>query len=388
MSIGLLKLFSEKILTMEKNKIPKNGRDIYEATEQDYDTSDYRRKLCNEWLSYQQAQPANLHQPTDLESIAPGYHTQKSKLRRRQKRQTNTKHGHDNAKKSKHAETEFGDFLDFNMDGKDDFDNKRKSKSLKDDYFLDEPLQIHQKIKATAKHEIRKHHVESRRHHVSSNVIGHSKDAFRPPTNKCRHDLKNYVGFDFDRYQKDPKHDFDFDFPNDDFKLDEEFDEVSKNKLDDLGFIDTEKRGQVVSSTAKSKHYNEHDFWNETILPKPVHYERKPNVFETPKLYGYKMIKETQYLTTPTWDTPTNDAFKLKDADRQRGRNKELVPARADRQYDTMQHAYSQYVEKPVSQAKMGLNFLGSTVLEPNSNGRPINIYCNSLIKNLVIKSD
>lgn len=378
---------SEKILTMEKNKIPKNGRDIYEATEQDYDTSGYRRKLCNEWLSYQQAQPANPHEPTDLESIAPGYHTQKSKLRRRQKRQTNTKHGHDNPKKSKHAETEFDDFLDFNMNGKDDFDNKRKSKSLKDDFFL-EPVKIHQKNKATARHESRKHHVESRRHHVSSNVIGHSKDAFRPPTNKYRHDLKNYDGFDFDQYEKDPKHDFDFDFPDDDFKLEEDFDEVSKNELDD--FIDTEKRGRVVSSTTKSKHYNEHDFWNETILPKPVHSERQPNVFETPKLYEYKMIKETQYLTTPTWGTPTKDAFKLKDADRQKGRNKELVSARADRQYDPMQHAYSQYVDKPVSKAKMGLNFLGSTVLEANSNNaaRPINIYCNSLIKNLVIKSD
>lgn len=50
----------------------KRGRDIYEATEKDYDTSGYRKAVCKKWLDEQQA--ADFYSPTILE---PRKHGQK-----------------------------------------------------------------------------------------------------------------------------------------------------------------------------------------------------------------------------------------------------------------------------------------------------------------------
>lgn len=49
----------------------RRGRDIYEATEKDYDTSGYRRKMCSQWVANQHTKPADDFSPTMLE---PGEH--------------------------------------------------------------------------------------------------------------------------------------------------------------------------------------------------------------------------------------------------------------------------------------------------------------------------
>lgn len=45
------------------------GRDIYLATEKDYDTSGYREKVCHQWLANQ---PADFHSPTALKTDKQG----------------------------------------------------------------------------------------------------------------------------------------------------------------------------------------------------------------------------------------------------------------------------------------------------------------------------
>lgn len=49
-------------------KKPVKRRDIYEATQADYDTVDYRRKLCDQWIEFQREQPVSMLQPSDLGS--------------------------------------------------------------------------------------------------------------------------------------------------------------------------------------------------------------------------------------------------------------------------------------------------------------------------------
>lgn len=57
----------KKPSTMSTKK-PITARGIYEATEKEYNTTDYRQKLCNQWISFQNEQPASVHVPSDLES--------------------------------------------------------------------------------------------------------------------------------------------------------------------------------------------------------------------------------------------------------------------------------------------------------------------------------
>lgn len=54
---------------MSTKKPIKKASDIYASTEQEYDTIDYRRKLCDHWIAYQQIQPASVHEQTDIESV-------------------------------------------------------------------------------------------------------------------------------------------------------------------------------------------------------------------------------------------------------------------------------------------------------------------------------
>lgn len=64
------------MMSTTKKKQVKNIRDIFD---QPHGTEDYREKMVGHWISYQQNQPASLHEPTVLESHAPSA-TQKSRL--------------------------------------------------------------------------------------------------------------------------------------------------------------------------------------------------------------------------------------------------------------------------------------------------------------------
>lgn len=79
-------------------KKPVTARGIYEATEKEYDTVDYRRKMCDQWISFQKDQPASVHEPSDLESNA-----HRTPANRQQKRSKKS-HTDDkmSAKRSKH----------------------------------------------------------------------------------------------------------------------------------------------------------------------------------------------------------------------------------------------------------------------------------------------
>lgn len=65
-------------------KKPVKPRDIYEATQDDYDTVGYRRKVCDQWITFQQEHPVIVHQPSDLlESNAPRNATPANPKRKR-----------------------------------------------------------------------------------------------------------------------------------------------------------------------------------------------------------------------------------------------------------------------------------------------------------------
>lgn len=51
---------------MFTKKPVKHVRDIYDTSEKEYDTVDYRKKICGHWISYQEAQPANKYSPSEL----------------------------------------------------------------------------------------------------------------------------------------------------------------------------------------------------------------------------------------------------------------------------------------------------------------------------------
>lgn len=66
----------------------KRRRDIYEATEKEYNTTDYRQKLCHQWLSYQEVEPAKLVSPTNLFKMdTPPVISQRTQKRKEQKTQ-------------------------------------------------------------------------------------------------------------------------------------------------------------------------------------------------------------------------------------------------------------------------------------------------------------
>lgn len=404
---------------MDKTNARRNGRDIYEATEKDYDTTDYRRKLCNKWISHQQAQPANLHVPTDLESIAPD-HTNKLKMRKSQKRQANGKISIDNTKKSKlHMDAKFDEFLDFEMNN-DDFKNNR-AKSLNDDWFLSKP-NAHRKKKKNTENETRKNHeIPNGGSHLKNTRQPRSLNAHHR-TAKRSHAADPQFGFYDHDYDKDVKCHLSFDFNSNDSwlnELEKKADEKLDNGFDDFHLLadlnDSEKENRIFSSTVKYKRNSKQHISYLPNIPKTIQPERKTNkaadVFATPKLcHTYKMIEETNYLETPIWEKPEDDSYKLMGAEEKSTQNRALALRKSDHQYalewndgnkhghgkindDPQQYAYSkvsEYLEKPLVKAKKGLNLLAGTILNHNgsSNTQPINIYCNSLINKLIIKTD
>lgn len=388
---------------MDKTKARTNGRDIYEATEQDYNTADYRRKLCNKWLSYQQAQPTDLHAPTDLESIAPD-HADKSKMRKSQKRQANGKISINNAKKSKlQLDAEFDGFLDFEMNNGD---NNDRAKSRNDDWFFSKPSS-NRKEENSVKKEARKSHEISNGHSKHTHQ-SRSMNAHHRSTKRSRAPDRN---FNFNDVDCDS-----FDFNSNDFqlnKLDEKLDAKLDNGFDDFDeltdFKDSEKENRILTSTVNRKrHCSEQHIPYLPELPKTIQSKRRKSnkvteLFATPKLVTYKMTEETNFLETPIWEKIKDDSYKLMG----KGTQTQAVPfGKSDRQYgvewndwdkhghrkntDDLQRYASKYLEKPLAHAKKGLNLLDGTILNHSSGGntQPINIYCNSLINKLVIRTD
>lgn len=390
---------------MDKTKARTNGRDIYEATEKDYNTSDYRRKLCNKWLCYQQAQPTDLYEPTVLESIAPD-HADKSKMRKSQKKQANGKISIDNAKTSKlQMDAEFDGFWDFEMNK---VDYNERAKSVNDDWFFSAPSTNRKKEKS-AKNEARKSH-EILNGHSKHTHQSRSMNAQHRSTKRSRAPDRKADFNDVD-YDKGAKFDLSFDFNTNDFqcnKLDEKLDAKLDNGFDDFDQLtdcnDLGKENRIVTSTVNRKRHSEQHIPYLPKLPKNMQSERRKSnkeaeLFATPKLVTYK-IEETNYLETPIWEKHWDDAWDSYNL-MEKGTQQQTVPfGKSDRQFaaelnDWNKHGHrkmndtdlQQYLEKPIAHAKKGLNLLGGTILNHSSGGntQPINIYC---INKLVVRTD
>lgn len=105
------------MMSTTKKKPVKNKRDIFEATDQPHDTENYRNELVDQWILYQQNEPASLHAPTVLGSNAPSA-TQKSRppptsTSQRQKEMYDIEQ--QRMKKRKHEHKDMPKFDDFGM---------------------------------------------------------------------------------------------------------------------------------------------------------------------------------------------------------------------------------------------------------------------------------
>lgn len=394
---------------MDKNDARKYGRDIYEATEKDYDTSDYRRKLCNKWVSYQQEDLANLHEPTDLDSNPPDRADEpRTQTRKRQMGQPNAKPASVKKVKKTHMPSEFDQFLDFNDEPFFDYENRQNQP--KDDLFLSKPG-AHTKKHANAKDEKKKKSQEVWHGFSQPKRAPHqSRSTNVRQSTKRASDSKFCLDDDID----DANRRHDFDFKSNGFQFDgvnDQFDEYPVKKSDDFDFLDnfndSKQDGRAISSTAQVKRNKNTHPPRSLNLPRPNIPERKSkpmvNFLDSSKMFAYQRIEQTNYMETPAWKQPKNDPFQLSDVQKP---NKVHSLGRLEQQDaitwsdwindGTGKLDLQKYVnrsksafDEPMTKVKKGLDLLGGTISNHNGSGQqPINIYCNSLINKLIIKTD
>lgn len=149
-------------------------RDIYELTPKEYDTLDYRLKMCNQWVTFQDEEPPSMHTPFELESNvpnAPNATTDKCQKKRSNQSLANKCTAAKQSKRDDNEMTEAFNVCNNQMDGNfddifNDFDIDFGNKTIEHDNATRKIIQMNS-INGKAKNVSTKMHTTGKRTHQS-----------------------------------------------------------------------------------------------------------------------------------------------------------------------------------------------------------------------------
>lgn len=288
----------------------KRCHDIYEATEQEYDTSDYRRKMCHRWISNVQTQSVPLRTPTNLDMNAPAT-TQMSHKHQKYINCTQTKI-------DKHREdTQVDDFLN---DDAVDF-----MEPLSD--YLNQPLDNAFRASNSnnrPKHTVHKINSAMKPTAEPANLNYHSADR-RP---KRRHQETNgYFDEDFD---------FGLDFQSEDFKRPENDQRNVKKQKKEKSYVEPNEFEEYLCTTGQKSSSGNAEKYDLVRKSKPTdEYGKDPS-----RHLIFKRVKERSVAelldATPVWKIP--DADPLTDYETGRKEYQELSHKRSNDRHALQMH--------------------------------------------------
>lgn len=314
------------MMSTTKRKPVKNKRDIFEASDQPHGTADYRKNMVGQWITYQQNEPASLHEPTVLESNAPSA-TQKSRPPPPSKSQQyngmySSANEQQRMKKRKHDQKDVPKFADFDAQPPFGIDNM-------DEPFFEFDLNNQRRTSKSSNN--------NNRTHYDSNRILHDPVQSKIQNRKPKYD--NGMGRDeygtlnvhhHRHHHKSQGHPIDVRPPNkrqkpsnQHFEMDdiEEFDDFQFNF--DAG--QTEQRQQLVRKEDKrieGKHANRKNIDKSHRRDPFIDFDLLADAFDAddknnrqpPQQFTYKHFKKQSYAelmgTTPTWQKVDNDLHK------------------------------------------------------------------------------
>lgn len=305
-------------------------RDIYEATDQEYNTVNYRNKLCDYWISYQQNQEASLHELTDLESNAPNT-TQRSRpaptSSKRQYSKMDKTANEQQMKKRKHNRIDVSNFDGFQTTPQIDMGN------------LDEPFFEYEQNRAVKQSQAKRMYdsgmgggsgMSTSKHHFHRHHQSQSHPNDMPPSRKRQKlsdqyfDDNNPVDFqcDFDLYDAGPTEKIQQ-------QQQKQLEQNAKKKNENGHRLHSRPANFDKNPTKKDEHHRlyhkniDKGFTNDSFagdfdfLANAFDDRDKIHEQSTPQ-FIYKHVKERSYSellgTTPTWQKEGNGSHEKKAA--------------------------------------------------------------------------